>query len=179
MRVWEGAQPQPREGVPHTFRSALRPVRLHGDVRVEVVQRTVGLLAAVPPTLVHALDLFVASAGALVLLGPGDGDEGVNLSPLAIEDSQWPRAPDPGTPSGDSRLLETLSASLDPHDISVQAGEGTDVRGGARGVHRRVRFSVRTRMNLPEGDGGEEQADNLPGRDALQLGRPSWASGRR
>jgi hypothetical protein len=62
-----------------TFRSALRAVRLHRDVGVQVVQRAVGLLAAVPAALVHALDLLVASARALVLLRTGDGDERVDL----------------------------------------------------------------------------------------------------
>jgi hypothetical protein len=54
-------------------------MRLHGDVSVEVVQRSVGLFAAIPATLVHAINLFVASARALVLLGAGDGYEGVDL----------------------------------------------------------------------------------------------------
>jgi hypothetical protein len=54
-------------------------MRLHCDVRIQVVERAVGLLAAVPAALVHALDLFVASARALVLLGTGDGDERVDL----------------------------------------------------------------------------------------------------
>ena len=54
-------------------------MRLHCDVRIQVVERAVGLLAAVPAALVHALDLFVASSRALVLLGTGDGDERVDL----------------------------------------------------------------------------------------------------
>jgi hypothetical protein len=54
-------------------------VRLHRDVRVQVVQGSVRLLAAVPAALVHALNLLVASARALVLLGAGNGDEGVDL----------------------------------------------------------------------------------------------------
>jgi hypothetical protein len=53
---------------------------LHRHVRVQMVQSTVGLLAAVPTALVHALDLLVSPAGALVLLGTRNGDERVNLS---------------------------------------------------------------------------------------------------
>jgi hypothetical protein len=54
-------------------------VRLHGDVSVEMVQCAVSLLAAVPSTLVHTFDFFVSTAGALVLLGTRDRDEGVDL----------------------------------------------------------------------------------------------------
>ena len=46
---------------------------------IEMVQRAISLLASIPSTLVHALDLFVTSARALVLLGTGDRDEGVDL----------------------------------------------------------------------------------------------------
>lgn len=62
-----------------TFRRPLLPVRLHRDVRIQMVECPVRLLAALPSTLVHALDFFVAAAGALVLLGTGDRDERVNL----------------------------------------------------------------------------------------------------
>lgn len=50
------------------FWCSLCAVRLHRDVRVKVVQSTICLLAAVPATLVHALNLFVASTRSLVLL---------------------------------------------------------------------------------------------------------------
>jgi hypothetical protein len=46
---------------------------------VEMVQSAIGLLAAIPSALVHAFDLFVSSAGSLVLLGTRNGDERVNL----------------------------------------------------------------------------------------------------
>ena len=52
---------------------------LHGDMGVKVIQSTISLLTAIPSTLVHALDFLVSAAGALVLLGTGDRDEGVNL----------------------------------------------------------------------------------------------------
>jgi hypothetical protein len=48
-------------------------VRLHGNVRVKMVQSAVGLLATVPAALVHALNLLVTSSRALVLLCPRDG----------------------------------------------------------------------------------------------------------
>ena len=62
-----------------TFRSSLQTVRLHSDVRIEMVQSAVRLLAALKAALVHALDFFVPAAGALVLLRPGDGYERIHL----------------------------------------------------------------------------------------------------
>jgi hypothetical protein len=64
--------------VSHTFWSALRAVRLHCDVCVQMVKGTIGLLAAVPAALVHALNLLVATTRALVLLGTWDGNERVH-----------------------------------------------------------------------------------------------------
>ena len=55
-------------------------MRLHGDVRVQVVEGTICLLAAVPAALVHALNLLIATTGPLVLLCTRDGNEGVDLS---------------------------------------------------------------------------------------------------
>lgn len=52
---------------------------LHGNVSIEMVQSTVGFFAAIPPTLIHALDFFVATARSLVLLGAGNRNERVNL----------------------------------------------------------------------------------------------------
>lgn len=52
----------------HTFWGSLLAVRLHCDVSVQMVESTIGLLAAVPATLVHALNLFISPARALVLL---------------------------------------------------------------------------------------------------------------
>jgi hypothetical protein len=57
-----------RKVIKHTFWSALLTMRLHRDVRVQMIERAIGLLAPVPPTLVHALDLFVAPARSLMLL---------------------------------------------------------------------------------------------------------------
>ncbi len=62
-----------------TFRSALLTVRLHSYVGIQVVQCAISLLTTIPSTLVHALDLFVASSGTLVLLGAWDGNKGVDL----------------------------------------------------------------------------------------------------
>jgi len=53
-------------------------MRLHSHVSVQVVQSTISLLAAVPTTLVHALDFFVAPPGTLVLLCARNGHERVN-----------------------------------------------------------------------------------------------------
>ena len=52
---------------------------LHGDMGIQMVQCSVSLLASIISTLVHALNLFVAAARALMLLGTGNGNEGVNL----------------------------------------------------------------------------------------------------
>lgn len=62
-----------------TFGSSLLAVRLHGDVRVEMVQSAIGLLASIPAALVHALDFLITSTGAFVLLSAGDGNKRVNL----------------------------------------------------------------------------------------------------
>ena len=43
-----------------------------------MVERAISLLAAIPATLVHALNFFVASSGTLVLLCAGDGNERVD-----------------------------------------------------------------------------------------------------
>lgn len=42
-----------------------------------MIQGTVGLLAAVPAALVHALDLFITSARSLMLLRAWDWNEGI------------------------------------------------------------------------------------------------------
>lgn len=58
-----------------TFWSSFRPVRLHGNVRIQMVERAVRLLATVPSTLVHPLDLFVSPSWPLVLLRARYRDE--------------------------------------------------------------------------------------------------------
>lgn len=63
----------------HTFRSALRAMRLHGDVGIEMVQSAIRLLAAIPATLVHSLDLLVSPPRPLMLLRTRDRDERVHL----------------------------------------------------------------------------------------------------
>lgn len=62
-----------------TFRYALLTMRLHGNMRVQMVQSAVSFLAPVPAAFVHALDLLVASARSLVLLGPGNRHETEDL----------------------------------------------------------------------------------------------------
>lgn len=62
-----------------TLWSSLLAMRLHGDVSIQVVQCTVGLFAAVPATLVHALNFFISSPRSLVLLRAWNRDERVNL----------------------------------------------------------------------------------------------------
>jgi hypothetical protein len=63
----------------HTFWSSFVSVRLHGDMRVQVIERAICLLTTLPTTLVHSFDFFISTAGALVLLGTGNGNEGIDL----------------------------------------------------------------------------------------------------
>ena len=65
--------------VEHTFRGSLLTMRLHGDMGIEMVQRAISLLATIPATFVHALNFFIPSSGALMLLGAGNRDKGVDL----------------------------------------------------------------------------------------------------
>ena len=62
-----------------TFGGTLLAVGLHCDMRVQVVQCTICLLASLPPTFVHALNLLVAATGALVLLSTWDWNKRVDL----------------------------------------------------------------------------------------------------
>ena len=63
----------------HTFWSSFVSMRLHGDMRVQVIERAICLLTTLPTTLVHSFDFFISTAGALVLLGTGNGNEGIDL----------------------------------------------------------------------------------------------------
>ena len=69
---------QTKQGFTYLQECALT-VRLHGDVGIEMIQCAIGLLTAIPPTFVHALDFFVSSTGALMLLGARNRNEGVYL----------------------------------------------------------------------------------------------------
>lgn len=62
-----------------TLRNTLLAVRLHGDMRIEVIESTIGLLATVPAALVHSLNFLVAPTGALVLLRARNGNEAEDL----------------------------------------------------------------------------------------------------
>jgi hypothetical protein len=65
-------------------------MRLHGDMRVQVIERAICLLTTLPTTLVHSFDFFISTAGALVLLGTGNGNEGIDLvEPYQIHDKRW------------------------------------------------------------------------------------------
>jgi len=57
------------------FWSAFLSVRLHGDVSVQMIQRSVRLFAAVPSALVHSLDLFVSPSRSFMLLRTRNRDE--------------------------------------------------------------------------------------------------------
>jgi hypothetical protein len=81
----------PPPQVRHTFGSALRTVGLHGHVGIQVVQSAIGLFAPIPAALVHALNLFIASSGPLVLLRTGNRDEGIHLQ---IQDTSVQHVPD-------------------------------------------------------------------------------------
>lgn len=59
----------------HTFWSALDAVRLHRNVRVQVVKSAVRLFASIPAAFVHSLNFFISSSRALVLLRAGNWNE--------------------------------------------------------------------------------------------------------
>lgn len=59
-------------------------MRLHGDVRIQMVECTISLLAAIPSTLVHALDFLEAPTWSLVLRGTGDRNKRINLLNMLI-----------------------------------------------------------------------------------------------
>lgn len=67
------------QSVLRTLGRPLGSMRLHGNMRIEVIQSAVSLFTAIPATLVHALNLLVSPPGALVLLSAGDRNERVNL----------------------------------------------------------------------------------------------------
>lgn len=48
-------------------------------MRVQVIERAICLLTTLPTTLVHSFNFFISTAGALVLLGTGNGNEGIDL----------------------------------------------------------------------------------------------------
>jgi len=77
--------PKKRAQLVLTFRSSFRTVRLHGDVCIQMVECTIRLFATIPPTLVHALNLFVSTAGSLVLLGTRNRNERINLASALVE----------------------------------------------------------------------------------------------
>ena len=62
-----------------TFWSPFLPMRLHSDMRIQVIEGTISFLATLMPTFVHAFDFLVAAAGTLVLLCAGDRNERVDL----------------------------------------------------------------------------------------------------
>lgn len=54
-------------------------MRLHRDMRIQMIQGSVRLLTSLPPAFVHSLDFFITATWALVLLGTRDRDEGIDL----------------------------------------------------------------------------------------------------
>lgn len=67
-------------------------MRLHRHVGIEVIECAVRLLATVPTTFVHPLDLFITPPRSLVLLCAGNGNERVNLYRFALTSSLvWAR----------------------------------------------------------------------------------------
>jgi hypothetical protein len=62
-----------------TFWCTLLTMRLHCDMSIQMIKRAISLLAAIPSTLVHTFDLFIASSGAFMLLSAGNRNKGVHL----------------------------------------------------------------------------------------------------
>lgn len=63
----------------HTFRCSLISMRLHRDMCVEMVESPIRFLAALPSAFVHALNFFITSPRAFMLLRAGYRNEGVNV----------------------------------------------------------------------------------------------------
>jgi hypothetical protein len=63
-------------------------MRLHSNVSIQMIKCSVGLLAAIPSALVHALNFFITSPRTLVLLRTGNRDERVNLGERVLYTSQ-------------------------------------------------------------------------------------------
>lgn len=53
-------------------------MRLHCDMRIQMVESAIGFFTAIPSALVHALNFFITPARSLVLLCTRDRDEGIN-----------------------------------------------------------------------------------------------------
>lgn len=51
-----------------------------------MVQGSVCLLTSIPSTLIHTLNLFISTAGSLVLLGARNGDERIDLCQMLLLD---------------------------------------------------------------------------------------------
>lgn len=66
-------------GTELTLWSAFLPMRLHGNMRIQMVQSAICLFAPIPTTFVHSLNFFISSTRALVLLRTWDWDKGVDL----------------------------------------------------------------------------------------------------
>ena len=58
-------------------------MRLHRNMRVQVIESAVGLFAAIPAALVHALDFFISSSRSFVLLRTRNRNERVDLEIVA------------------------------------------------------------------------------------------------
>lgn len=69
----------------HTFGCSLIAMRLHGDMRIKMVQCTICLFTTIPSTFVHTLNFFVTTTRTLVLLSTGNGNERVYLE----ETREW------------------------------------------------------------------------------------------
>ena len=104
-------------------------MRLHCDVRIQVIQGSVGLLATLPPAFVHALDFFVATTRTLVLLRTRDRDKRIHLG-------QWVRI-----------LYTTFNASMVNHQASCLPGLFSVQQ--LLPVHQRKRRFLESCMVLP------------------------------
>ena len=54
-------------------------MRLHGNVRVQMIECSISFLASLMPAFVHALDFFVPTTGTFVLLRSRNGNKGIHL----------------------------------------------------------------------------------------------------
>lgn len=138
-------------------------MRLHRDMGIQMIERAICLLTPLPSTLVHALNLFIAPARSLMLLGAGDRDERINLG-KRMRILLGTRLSTGGKKKRKGRGKNVLVRVVVLHWRACQARH---CRGSCR-VHRASHGDVpRTAAANVEGSLGEGGPDNDSSREAV------------
>ena len=81
--MWEwgggGGQNLKKKETKLAFRSSLIAMTLHGNMRIQMIQCTIGLFAILMSAFVHAFNLFVSTTRTFCLLRARNGHKRVNL----------------------------------------------------------------------------------------------------